>query len=791
MTGKFFFITGLIFITLFLNLYTQNKPVIIEAESGSPGPVFSVTDQAGVVYITPATDYKGTDTLPGDSENPASLYQTVETYMNPVLPGDHPDPTLLKKGNDFYHCGSSFHFTPYLPILHSTDLVHWKEISRVIPSNWSGLLNDAPSYGIWQGAITYFYDSYWIYFSNTAGGGQYFSKALSPEGPWSAPVKMNTTSTTGASGYDNSVFVDDDSTAYLLIKPGQYTNRIQKIGTNGHLTDTVINLDWVNADGKYSWAEGPVMCKRDGWYYYFIAGNVAGGQYVLRSQSLTGDQTKWEALGNVFAPVTDPLAGLRSPNHMSQPFQLDDGTWWTIAHSYENAGGNDWSGQGRQGILHQIAWDTNGKPTGTAPTSLSLAKPDLPQSGIPWKLPRSDYFESTSLDLSWHFLNRAAVTRYSLTERPGWLSINPVSGRSHILHKDGGHCYALVTRVDIDANEAGQAAGIYLTNGNESVNVRLFCGYSGSRKIIFTFNNITYEAENTIGNVVWLKLERKEHNLSGYYSSNGVSWTRVGNIINAANLDKSQPNYNSWVGNSHGLYAERKQAYFDLFIYKDGFSALPATGFNNAYGIKTITKVPGKVVTNSTAEGGWLMLGGVELGTGEKVPVKVDVTASCVSGGDLEIWLDDIENEGTKIATIQIAGTGGADTWQTFSGDVSGINGQHDIYLRFSGTENAFYIHTIQFVPDPSSYPSDIHNYSLMDNEACRVYPNPYSHGFTIDIGDAEGKYTIYDLSGKTVETRSFKNVIHHTGVELPPSFYILKVETKEKWFELKLNKIL
>jgi len=32
------------------------------------------------------------------------------------------------------------------------------------------------------------------------------------------------------------------------------------------------------------------------------------------------------------------------PNHMSQPVQLADGTWWTIAQSYEKYIGDDWSG---------------------------------------------------------------------------------------------------------------------------------------------------------------------------------------------------------------------------------------------------------------------------------------------------------------------------------------------------------------------------------------------------------------------------------------------------------------
>ncbi len=729
----------------------------------------------------------GTDTLPGGTEYPDSAYKLVKTYINPVLPGDHPDPTLLKVGDDFYHCGSSFHFTPYLPILHSTDLVHWTEISRVVPSDWSGLLNDNPSYGIWQGAITYFYDSYWIYFSNTAGGGQYFCKAESPEGPWSAPVQMNTTATTGSSGYDNSVFVDDDGTPYMLIKPGQYSNRIQEIGTDGHLTGTVINMDWVNANGMYSWAEGPVMCKKDDWYYYFIAGNVAGGQWVLRSQTLTADSTQWEALGNVFAPITDPLASLRSPNHMSQPFRISDGTWWTIAHSYESVNGDDWAGQGRQGVLHQVTWDTSGKPTATAPTSLPLVKPDLPKSCIPWKLPRSDYFDSETLDLSWHFLNNTAASKYSLTERPGWLRINPGSGRSHILHKDGGHYYTLVTRVDIDAVETNQAAGIYITNGNESVNVRLFSGYSSGKKIIFTFGGTTHESDNDIGNIVWLKLEREGHTLYGYYSINGLVWIQVGLGISAVDLDKAQPNYNSWAGNSNGLFAEGIQADFDLFLYRDGFSALPVAGYNNYFGVEIVSKSVGNVVTNSSENGGWLMLGGVELGKQEKIPLEVQVIASSSAGGTLEVCIDDMEHDGIRIATIPITETGSEDLFQAFDAVVSGVSGQHNIYLRFPESEHAFYLYTIRFIPDESFF-SGLHNEQMQTNWFS-VYPNPFNKGVTVDIREGEGRYFVYNLSGRIIESGSIINWTENVGENLLPGIYIIKIDKGDKTGSVKIDK--
>ena len=76
-----------------------------------------------------------------------NFYQSVKTYLNPILPGDHPDPTLIRVGNDFYHCGSSFHFTPYLPIYHSEDLIHWEVISRVVPPPVADFVTDRPSAG--------------------------------------------------------------------------------------------------------------------------------------------------------------------------------------------------------------------------------------------------------------------------------------------------------------------------------------------------------------------------------------------------------------------------------------------------------------------------------------------------------------------------------------------------------------------------------------------------------------------------------------------------------------------
>jgi len=53
-------------------------------------------------------------------------------YLNPVLPGFHPDPSVCRVGSDFYLVTSSFEYFPGVPIFHSRDLVHWRPLGHVL-----------------------------------------------------------------------------------------------------------------------------------------------------------------------------------------------------------------------------------------------------------------------------------------------------------------------------------------------------------------------------------------------------------------------------------------------------------------------------------------------------------------------------------------------------------------------------------------------------------------------------------------------------------------------------------
>jgi hypothetical protein len=415
----------------------------------------------------------------------------------------------------------------------------------------------------------------------------------------------------------------------------------------------------------------------------------------MRSKELTADSTKWERLGEFFKPISDPKIGFRRPNHMSAPLQLADGTWWTLAQSYEKYEGDDWSGTGRQTSLYQVIWEGD-RPWGVAPTTQPLLKPNLSQSGLLWRSVQSDDFDSNVLSDNWHFLNKKAAASYSLSAKKGWIRLTPEAERTHLVQKETDHYYTAVTKVDLNATDANAKAGIYLTNGNQKVVVRLYTGFDNGKKIIFDFDKETRSIANVFGNTVFLKFERNWHNLSAWCSRDGTTWKSIGDPISAVNLDRVQPNYNSWVGTSIGLFAEGKQADFDFFVCKDGFSPVLAAGYSNYFGVKIIKKESGKVVTNTSPNGGWFMISGVDLG--KSSPLSIEVVASSISNGKIEIWLDDL-TDGKLIASIPINSTGGENNWKTFTKSVKNISGHHDVFVKFlTGKEGTINIKSIRFL---------------------------------------------------------------------------------------------
>jgi len=690
---------------------------------------------------------------------------SFKTYMNPIIPGDHPDCTLTKVGNEFYTTGSSFNPTPI--IYHSTDLVHWEAIAQPVSAAWTGY-GDTPGGGCWGGQVVYHGGKWWDFFKGNSG--MYFVTADSVRGPWSMPTVMNTPAGVPGLGYDNSIFIDSDSTWYLLVKNGQANNWIVQLGNSGQPSGKVLNLTWLNPGPsyQYSWAEGPVMWKHNGEYYYSFAKNVAGGQYVMRSQTLTDSETAWTTPVNFFN-TSDPLASsalFTNPNHCSAAIMIYDSTSWVIHPLWRSANNNEWYGQGRQGLLNEVYYDTSGKPTADYPVNVPKNAPILPSSGIPWMVPHSDFFTSNKLNPEWSFLGYTPSSSYSLIKRPGWLWLSDKRKANTIIKKDGEHNNSLMTLVDFNPQVPNDQAGLWIFNGNETIYFKLSSTIdtsTGKKEIVFSSNRYSYSSENTAGDTVWLKLVRVNHLITGYWSADGLSWNSVGSI-DATELDGLQPNYNSWTGNRQGLFVQNSSAYFNFYIYRDAYTPILAGCPANQFGTSPIVLRGGSTALDNIYNDDWALYAGVEFGNSiyKRTCDSLDIAASsAANGGIVEVYIDSIDAS-TKIAECNISNTGSWTTFQTFSVKLSkSVSGNHDVYLKFTGTGSVklFMLQSFYFTGsvttgvsgkniEGENYP---YEYRLEQN-----YPNPFNPSTKIDFtlpSESKVKVTVFNQLGQQVST--------------------------------------
>jgi len=57
-----------------------------------------------------------------------------------VMPGDHPDPSLVKIGDEYWASSTTSNWLPAFPLMKSKDLIHWEEVSVVFEKNYPGLI---------------------------------------------------------------------------------------------------------------------------------------------------------------------------------------------------------------------------------------------------------------------------------------------------------------------------------------------------------------------------------------------------------------------------------------------------------------------------------------------------------------------------------------------------------------------------------------------------------------------------------------------------------------------------
>jgi len=93
-------------------------------------------------------------------------------YLNPIVAGFYPDPSICRVGDDYYLVNSAFNNFPSIPIWHSKDLVNWTQIGNVIdrPSQFA-MGGGAVQSGTYAPTIRYHDGTYYVVCTLVGGCG--------------------------------------------------------------------------------------------------------------------------------------------------------------------------------------------------------------------------------------------------------------------------------------------------------------------------------------------------------------------------------------------------------------------------------------------------------------------------------------------------------------------------------------------------------------------------------------------------------------------------------------------
>ncbi len=386
-------------------------------------------------------------------------------YRNPIIFEDFSDPDVIRVGDDFYMTASSFDQVPGLPILHSSDLVHWTIVNHALPQLPDTVFaRTQHGNGVWAPSLRYHHGAFWIYYGDPDRG-IYLVKTRDIRGRWDPPILVK-----AAKGWiDPAPLWDDDGQAWLVhafarsrsgIKHRLDVVRMSPDGTRLLDEGTRVFEDSL----RHPTLEGPKLYKRSGWYYIFApAGGVTPGwQVVLRSRHVLGPYQDRVVLAQGRTPINGP--------HQGGYVETPAGAGWFVHFQ-------DRGPYGRVVLLEPVAWQADWPVIGRDPDGDGTGEPVLE-----WPLPRvrrpsapvvpqtTDDFDRPRLGIQWQWSGNPRAAWLSLSARPGWLRLRaeplPDSAAnlwaipSLLLQKLPGPRFQAETRVSLSPRAEGEQAGL-------------------------------------------------------------------------------------------------------------------------------------------------------------------------------------------------------------------------------------------------------------------------------------------------------------------------------------------
>lgn len=438
------------------------------------------------------------------------------SYLNPIVPGDHADPTILKDGADYWMTFSSFQAYPGAVIWHSRDLLNWTPVTAALTQ---------PIGTVWAMDLVKHQGRYYLYIPvlQDAGTGIYVIHADDIRGPWSAPVDLKIPGC-----IDPGHVVGEDGRRYLFVNGGR---RI-RLKDDGLATDGPLEANaWTPWQYPKDWVvemfapEGPKLLRRGGWFYLISAvGGTAGPPTshmvtVARSRSVHGP---WEHCPhNPIVRTTSADEPWWSRGHGSV-VEGPAGDWWMVYHGYENG----FRTLGRQALLEPVEWTKDGWLRAKGGT---LDKPlPSPRGGqaSPAGAALSDDFSRHRMGTQWTFHAPGPDELSRLTWQDGSLLIRgkgqSLADCSPLVCITGDPSYECSIELEITGDGHGGLGLFYDERGHVGI------GFSTTQLLTYGYGQEhTWMRESLATRRVRIHLTNRENVITFRYSrDDGQTWVQ-------------------------------------------------------------------------------------------------------------------------------------------------------------------------------------------------------------------------------------------------------------------------
>jgi xylan 1,4-beta-xylosidase len=290
------------------------------------------------------------------------------SWLNPIVRGTVPDPSIVRVGEDFYLANSTMDFWPGITIRHSTDLISWRIIGHAVTRPDQYRRDGKPgALMLYAPTLRYAEGRFFLACTNVADSqGNFVVSTDDPRGEWTDALWLDT------DAFDPSLLYDEGTWFYtrrtLAPRPdGRLGPVVQAeldmaTGILGELRELTPSYGGFCSND----IEGPHLYRIGEWYYLFSA---EGGTWKGHMQTCARSRSPWGPFEP--APQNPVLTHRHRVGHPIQSLGhadlVDDadGNWWAVAlgtRHTANGGFVAHHNLGRETFLLSVEWSDDGWP---------------------------------------------------------------------------------------------------------------------------------------------------------------------------------------------------------------------------------------------------------------------------------------------------------------------------------------------------------------------------------------------------------------------------------------------